>query len=120
MVSHYENANTLPDDEHAPTPDVLTAYAYDQIRVPETEVELKPEGKSTVNLPTWAWLDKGTFQEVRIRAELPNTGVRAETTAKPVAPHLEPGTEDAETYPASGNCETAQDMNVQEIQSINR
>ncbi|MFG2346760.1 hypothetical protein [Streptomyces phaeochromogenes] len=108
----WQNANTLPDDEHAPTPDVLAAYAYDQIKVPETEVELKPEGKSTVNLPTWAWLDKGTFQEVKIRAELPNTGVWAETTAKPVALHLEPGTEDAETYPASGDCEISKDGSI--------
>ncbi|WP_405688403.1 hypothetical protein OG204_13405 [Streptomyces sp. NBC_01387] len=100
----WQDANTLPDDPHAPTPDVLAAYAYDRINVPETKVQLKPQGKSTVNLPTWVWLDRAKFQDVKVRAELPGTGVWAETTAKPVALHLEPGTTDAETYPASGDC----------------
>ncbi|MEV0642011.1 hypothetical protein AB0I77_45230 [Streptomyces sp. NPDC050619] len=108
----WQNANTLPDDEHAPTPDVLAAYAYDKINVPGTEVELKPAAKSTVNLPTWVWLDRATFQEVKVRAELPNAGVWAETTAKPVALHLNAGTEDAETYPASGDCAINDDGSI--------
>ncbi|MFI6492767.1 hypothetical protein [Streptomyces sp. NPDC050564] len=108
----WQNANTLPDNKHAPTPDVLAAYAYDKIHVPETEVELKPATKSTVNLPTWAWLDKGTFKEVKVRAELADAGVWAETTAKPVALHLNPGTDDAETYPASGDCKISDDGSI--------
>ncbi|AQS72143.1 hypothetical protein [Streptomyces pactum] len=107
----WQKARTLPD-EHAPTPDVLAAYAYDKIKVPDTEVELKPATKSTVNLPTWVWLDKGTFTEVKVRAELQSAGVWAETTAKPVALHLDPGTEDAETYPASGDCEIDADGSI--------
>ncbi|MEU9633510.1 hypothetical protein ACGFZZ_00895 [Streptomyces tendae] len=101
----WQDANTLPDNDHAPTPDVLAAYAYDKIKVPGTEVELKPAAESKVNLPTWVWLDKATFREVKVRAELEAAGVWAETTAKPVALHLDPGTEDAETYPSSGDCE---------------
>jgi hypothetical protein len=58
------------------------------------------------------WLDKATFTDVKVRAELPNTPVWAETTAKPVALHLEPGTEDAETYPASGDCEINDDGSI--------
>ena len=108
----WQNANTLPDDDHAPTPDVLAGYAYDKINVPRTEVELKPAVRSTVNLPTWAWLDKATFKEVRVRAELPDAGVWAETTAKPVALHLNPGTGDAETFPASGNCAINEDGSI--------
>ncbi|WP_328768965.1 hypothetical protein [Streptomyces sp. NBC_00286] len=108
----WQDANTIPDDERAPTPDVLAAYAYDKIHVPGTDVELKPEAKSTVNLPTWVWLDKATFKDVKVRAELPNTGVWAETTAKPVALHLEPGTEDAQTFPASGDCEINDDGSI--------
>ncbi|WP_330307012.1 MULTISPECIES: hypothetical protein [unclassified Streptomyces] len=108
----WQNANTLPDNKHAPTPDVLAAYAYDKIKVPETEVELKPATKSIVNLPTWVWLDKGTFKEVKVRAELADAGVWAETTAKPVALHLNPGTEDAETYPASGDCKINDDGSI--------
>ena len=108
----WQNGNTLPDDKHAPTPDVLAGYAYDKIKVPETEVELKPEAKSTVNAPTWVWLDKGTFKEVKVRAELATAGIWAETTAKPVALRLEPGTEDAQAYPASGDCEISDDGSI--------
>jgi hypothetical protein len=111
-VMFWQDAGTVPDDANAPTPDVLAAYAYDKIRVPDTEVELKPEGKSTVNLPTWVWLDKGTFKEVTVRADLPGTGLWAVTTAKPVALHLESGTEDAQTYPASGDCKINDDGSI--------
>lgn len=111
-VMFWQDVGTIPDDPNAPTPDVLAAYAYDKIRVPDTKVELKPEGKSTVNLPTWVWLDKGTFQEVKVRADLPGTGLWAETTAKPVALHLNPGTDDAETSPASGDCKINDDGSI--------
>ncbi|CAL9543990.1 hypothetical protein SUDANB176_04303 [Streptomyces sp. enrichment culture] len=103
-VMFWVDAGEVPDDPNAPTPGMLAEYAYDEVEVPETEIELKPEARSTVNLPTWVWLDKGTFKEVTVRAELPNTGLWAETTAEPVALHLDPGTEDAETHPASGDC----------------
>ncbi|WP_336605791.1 hypothetical protein [Streptomyces sp. BA2] len=93
-------------------PKILAALAYQQTRVPDTEVELKPEAKSTVNLPTWAWLDKGTFKDVEVRAELPGTGLWAQTTAKPASLHMEPGTGDAETYPASGECEFNEDGSI--------
>lgn len=69
----WQATGTIPEDKNAPTPDVLAGYAYDKINVPDTKVELKPEGKSTVNLPTWVWLDKGSFDEVKVRAELPGT-----------------------------------------------
>ncbi|MFE2535455.1 hypothetical protein [Streptomyces sp. NPDC059371] len=108
----WQNARTLPANKHAPTPDVLAAYAYNKIKVPETEIEVKPAAKSTVNVPTWVWLDKGTFKEVKVRAELTAAGVWAETTAKPVALHLNPGTGDAETYPASGDCAINDDGSI--------
>ncbi|WP_327297311.1 hypothetical protein [Streptomyces sp. NBC_01197] len=103
-IMFWQDAGTVPDDVNAPTPDVLAAYAYDKIRVPDTHVKLKPAVKSTVNLPTWVWLDKGTFKQVKVRAVLPGTGLWAETTAKPVSLHLEPGTEDAQVSPSSGDC----------------
>ncbi|MFF3764409.1 hypothetical protein ACFYYR_10035 [Streptomyces sp. NPDC001922] len=103
-IMFWQDAGTVPDDKHAPTPEVLASYAYDKIRVPDTEVELNPKARSTVNLPTWAWLDKGKFKDVKVRAELPGTGLWAETTAKPVGLHLEPGTKDAELHPGSGEC----------------
>ncbi|MFE0132025.1 hypothetical protein ACFWY6_10675 [Streptomyces sp. NPDC059037] len=108
----WQDAGTVPDDPNAPTPEVLAAYAYDKIRVPDTEIELKPQGKSTVNLPTWVWLDKAVFKDVTVRAELPNTPLYAVTTAKPVALHLEPGTDDAKTFPASGDCPVNEDGSI--------
>ena len=111
-IMFWQNARTLPNDKHAPTPDVLAAYAYNQINVPQTQVELKPATKSTVNAPTWVWLDKAKFTEVKVRAELPEAGVWAETTAKPVALHLNPGTSDSETYPSSGDCAINADGSV--------
>ncbi|WP_339132060.1 hypothetical protein WJM95_25155 [Streptomyces sp. f51] len=108
----WQNARTLPANKHAPTPEVLAAYAYDKIKVPETEIEVKPATEATVNLPSWVWLDKGTFKPVKVRAELTAAGVWAETTAKPVALHLDPGTDDAETSPASGDCTINDDGSI--------
>ncbi len=111
-VMFWQDAGTIPDDPHAPRPKTLAAFAYDHIEVPETEVELRPAARSTVNLPTWVWLDKGVFKDVTVRASLDEVGVWAETTARPVSLHLEPGTEDAETFPASGECEVAEDGSI--------
>ncbi|MFF9125795.1 hypothetical protein ACF09J_21230 [Streptomyces sp. NPDC014889] len=111
-IMFWVDAGNLPNDPNSPTPKTLAEYAYDKIKVPGTEIKVKPESKSTVNLPTWIWLDKGRFKEVRVRAELPNTGLWAETTAKPVALHLTPGTENAETYPSSGNCTINDDGSI--------
>ncbi|GAA5003544.1 hypothetical protein [Streptomyces siamensis] len=111
-IMFWQDGNTVPQVPNAPTPKTLAEYAYNQVKIPDTKIELKPEGKSTVNLPTWIWLDKGTFQDVTVRAELPNTNLWAETTAKPVALHLEPGTEDASTFPASGECKINDDGSI--------
>ncbi|MFC9848347.1 hypothetical protein ACFWFF_00615 [Streptomyces sp. NPDC060223] len=112
LIMFWQDAGQIPAVPHAPTAKTLAEYAYNKVKVPDTEIELKPETKSTVNLPTWVWLDKGTFQEVKVRAELPNTGLWAETTAKPIALHLEPGTGDATTYPASGECKINDDGSI--------
>ncbi|GHA54777.1 hypothetical protein GCM10010372_63510 [Streptomyces tauricus] len=108
----WQNAGDIPAVPNAPTAETLAEYAYDKVEVPGTDIELKPAARSTVNAPTWVWLDKGTFQEVKVRAELPHTGLWAETTAKPVALHLEPGTQDADTFPASGDCEIDDDGSI--------
>ncbi len=95
-----------PQYEEAITPEILAALAYQHMELPGTEVTLAPAGTTKVNLPTWAWLDKADFHEVRATATLdaPGFGLTATTTAKPVSLKLEPGTPDAETYPASGEC----------------
>ncbi|MGC0384809.1 enoyl reductase [Streptomyces sp. SAI-129] len=95
------------DIPQAITPEVLAQLAYAEIRVPTTEVELRPAGATKVNLPTWAWLDATEFKPVSVTASVPLLGVQATTTAEPVSVKIDPGTADAQTYPASGVCEAA-------------
>lgn len=105
-----------PQYEEAITPEILAALAYQHMQLPDTEVSLAPEETTKVNLPTWAWLDKAVFDEVQATAALnvPGFAVQATTTAKPVSLKLEPGTEDAETYPASGECTINADGSIGE------
>jgi hypothetical protein len=105
-----------PPVQNAVTPEVLAELAYNRVRLPGTEVDLAPAEVTKVNLPTWAWLDRARFQEVSVTAQLDAGGIhiRATTTARPVALKLEPGTEDAETYPASGECPLIQDGSIGE------
>ncbi|MFC5857076.1 hypothetical protein ACFPZI_36610 [Streptomyces chlorus] len=91
--------------ENAVTPEVLAELAYAEIRVPGTEVTLAPAGAAKVNLPTWAWLDGAEFRPVSVTASVPVIGIEATATAVPVSLEIEPGTPDAETFPASGVCE---------------
>ena len=93
-----------PDVPNPVSPKVLAEYAYGEMPIPDTDISLSPKGKQTVNLKTWAWLDKARFKPVKVRAELPGTGLWAETTAEPYSLSLEPGTDDAETYPGGGTC----------------
>ncbi|MFB6957165.1 hypothetical protein ACFCYB_09020 [Streptomyces sp. NPDC056309] len=92
------------DTPQAITPAVLAELAYNEIRVPGTEVTLAPAGATKVNLPTWAWLDGARFRPVSVTASVPVLGISATTTAEPVSLKIDPGTADAETYPASGVC----------------
>jgi hypothetical protein len=105
-----------PPVKNAVTPQVLAELAYNQIQLPTTEVTLAPANTTKVNLPTWAWLDKAKFNEVSVTASLNAAGVniQATTTAKPVSLKLEPGTGDAETYPASGECTINADGSIGE------
>ncbi len=45
---------------------------------------------------------------------LPGTGLSAATTAEPVSLHIDPGTSDAQTHPASGDCEINADGSIGE------
>ncbi|MFF0204135.1 hypothetical protein [Streptomyces sp. NPDC005017] len=105
-----------PQHEEAITPEILAALAYQHMQLPDTKVTLAPEGTTKVNLPTWAWLDKAVFDEVQATAALnvPGFNIQATTTAKPVALKLEPGTKDADTYPASGECAINADDSIGE------
>jgi enoyl reductase len=101
-----------PTEPNAVNPQVLSALAYEQLRVPATSVSLDPTGNQTVNLNTWAWLDKATFKPVSVTASVPSLGISATTTATPVALHIDPGTPDATVHPASGNCPINQDGSI--------
>ncbi|MFF3844814.1 hypothetical protein [Streptomyces sp. NPDC002328] len=95
-----------PGIVNAVTPRILAELAYAEIRVPTTEITLAPAGTTKVNLPTWAWLDAADFKPVSVTASVPVLGISATTTATPVSLRIDPGTPDAQTYPASGVCES--------------
>ncbi|WP_245238999.1 hypothetical protein [Streptomyces sp. MZ04] len=95
-----------PQYEEAITPEMLAALAYQHMELPGTKVTLAPEATTKVNLPTWAWLDKAAFDEVEATAEInvPGFNLQATTTATPKSLTLNPGTKDATTIPANGEC----------------
>ncbi|MEV6313924.1 hypothetical protein [Streptomyces sp. NPDC051776] len=101
-----------PNEPQAIDTGTLAQLAYDQTRFPSADVTMNPDGRQTVNLPTWIWLGRGTFKETKVRAELPGTGLWAETTARPVGLHLDPGTDEAQTHPASGECKINDDGSI--------
>ncbi|GAA1929865.1 hypothetical protein GCM10009837_64490 [Streptomyces durmitorensis] len=93
-----------PAEPMAASPEILAQYAYDELPVPGTEIKMAPRARSTVNLPTWVWLDEGRFKKISVTASLPGTGLSATTTAEPESLHIDPGTPDATRFPASGGC----------------
>lgn len=100
-----DNGDPPPADiPEAVTPEILAQLAYAEVRVPGTEVSLAPEAETKVNLPTWAWLDEAEFKPVSVTASVPVLDIQATTTAEPISLKIDPGTKDAETYPASGVC----------------
>ncbi|MGW1877200.1 hypothetical protein [Streptomyces sp. NPDC001975] len=110
-----DNGDTPPAQyEKAIKPEILAALAYQRMQLPDTKVTLAPEATTKVNLPTWAWLDKAVFDEVQATAAInvPGFGIQATTTARPVSLKLEPGTTDAETFPASGQCAINADNSI--------
>ncbi|MEU3334031.1 hypothetical protein [Streptomyces sp. NPDC006668] len=99
------NTNPPADIPLAVTTRVLAELAYNEIRVPSTNVTLAPANATKVNLPTWAWLDGAQFKPVSVTASVPILGISATTTAEPVSLKIDPGTTDAVTYPPSGVCQ---------------
>ncbi|WP_258563182.1 hypothetical protein [Streptomyces phytophilus] len=99
--------------ENAVTPEVLAELAYDRLRLPRDEAALRPAAANQkVNLPTWVWLDEGTFRPVAVSASIPEIGIQATTTARPVGLHIDPGTDDAELYPEDGVCRINDDGSI--------
>ncbi|MFG3291258.1 hypothetical protein ACGF3G_20920 [Streptomyces sp. NPDC048179] len=112
-----DNGETPPARyEEAINPKILAALAYQHMQLPDTKVSLAPETVTKVNLATWAWLDKAVFNEVQATAAInvPGFSIRSTTTAKPLSLKLEPGTPDASTFPASGECVINADHSIGE------
>ncbi|MFF5143915.1 hypothetical protein ACFY6U_29995 [Streptomyces sp. NPDC013157] len=111
-----------PKVKNAISPEILAGLAREQIKVPGTEVTLAPSGTTKVNLATWAWLDHGDFKPVSVTASItaPGLDIRATTVATPVSLKLQPGTEDAETYPTSGECTFNSDGSIGEPYATGR
>lgn len=61
--------------------ETLAGLAHQRTVVPPTRISLAPNARSTMNAPTWVWLDKGAFKPVSVTASLPGTGLWATTTA---------------------------------------
>lgn len=93
-----------PDEPLVVDVEILAELAWEETRVPDTEVSLNPVGTQTVNLPTWVWLDEADFAPVTVEARLDDYGVWARTTATPKELVLDPGTEHATVYPADTVC----------------
>jgi enoyl reductase len=93
-----------PQVKNSVTPELLAQLAYARMKVPSTTVSLNPTGIQTVNLATWVWLDKTVIHPVSVTASVDVLNVWATTTATPMALHIDPGTQDANVYPASGDC----------------
>lgn len=108
----WADLSEAPGVEEALTPEILAGYAYDAIAVPETEFELNPASAQVVNLDTWIWGEAGSFEPVTVRAELPGTGLWAETTARPVSFTIDPGTDDATVHPSRDGCPISGDGTV--------
>ncbi|MEV6791826.1 hypothetical protein AB0M87_07460 [Streptomyces sp. NPDC051320] len=94
----------VPDSQAAATPEDLAHIAYGFVHVPDTKVTLAPAGATKVNLPTWVWLDKTAFKPVSVTATLANYNISSTVTATPQSLKIEPGTADAQLFPASGEC----------------
>ncbi|WP_063792559.1 hypothetical protein [Streptomyces atriruber] len=94
----------VPDVPRAISPEMLAGLAYQETQVPGTDVSMAPGGGTKVGLPTWIWLDRAEPKAVSATARLPEAGLWATATAEPVSLRVDPGTSEAETYPASGEC----------------
>lgn len=60
-----------------PSPAELARVAYAQLRLPSPAVESNPAGEQLVGLPTWLWLDRGSWVPVSARASVPGVSVTA-------------------------------------------
>jgi hypothetical protein len=59
-----------PDEPYVVDVEILAQLAWEETRVPDTEVSVNPAGVQKVNLPMWIWLDEADFAPVSVEARL--------------------------------------------------
>jgi hypothetical protein len=62
-------------------PAVLAQQAENSMQLPSLKIQTNPSTQAIVNLPTWLWLDQGTWNQVSVSASLGT--VTATATATP-------------------------------------
>lgn len=62
------------------SPAGLAQQARSQLRLPVPKVKANPVGDQLVNLPTWLWLDRGSWGPVSATAAVPGVSVTAVAT----------------------------------------
>lgn len=77
----------IPDGESGPaslpSPAELAAMARNQLRLPKPKINANPAGDQLVSLPTWLWLDAGSWSDISATASVPGVSVTA--VARPTA-----------------------------------
>jgi hypothetical protein len=63
-----------------PSPAGLAQQARSQLRLPAPKITANPAGDQLVNLPTWLWLDRGSWGPVSATAAVPGVSVTAVAT----------------------------------------
>ncbi|MGW5721931.1 hypothetical protein ACWEVP_37555 [Amycolatopsis sp. NPDC003865] len=81
-----------------PSPQELAEQARTQLRLPSPRIEANPAGDKLVSLPTWLWLDRGSWGPQQATAAVPGVSVTAVATPKSVSW----STGDGETVNCSG------------------
>ena len=69
--------NGQPGPAPLPSPAQLAQQALNQLRLPTPKIEANPAGEQLVTLPTWLWLDRGTWGDVAATAAVPGVSVTA-------------------------------------------
>ena len=61
----------------APSPAQLAEQARSQLRLPSPRIVANPRGEQLVGVPTWLWLERGSWGEVSATAAVPGVSVTA-------------------------------------------
>jgi hypothetical protein len=64
----------------SPSPAELAQQARSQLRLPAPKIKANPAGDQLVGLPTWLWLDRGSWGPVSATAAVPGVSVTAVAT----------------------------------------